>query len=216
MPELSFEVEGAQPLARAASPHLAFRLRISEPGGAATPIQSMMLQCQIRIEPASRRYDEQEQTGLFDLFGEPRRWNQSMRAMLWTHCAVNVPAFAGETSVDLPVPCTYDFNIAATRYFDALRDGEVPLALLFSGTIFYHQDGLLQIAPIAWDREATYRLPVQVWRRMMDQYYANTAWLCLRKDVFERLHRYKSRVAAATWEQALECLLANSEEPQPR
>ncbi len=216
MPELTFEVEGAQPLAQAASPHLAFRLRISESAGAGTPIQSVMLQCQIRIEPTLRRYDQQEQTGLFDLFGEPQLWNQSMRGMLWTHCSVNVPAFEGETSVDLPVACTYDFNIAATKYFHALRDGVVPLTLLFSGTMFYHQNGMLRIAPIAWDKEASFRLPVQVWQRMMDHYYFNVGWLCLRKDLFERLYRYKSSIASPTWEQALESLLANIEEPQPR
>jgi hypothetical protein len=217
MPELMFEVEGAQPM-EAASPHLAFRLHISETerNGAAAPIQSVILQCQIRIEPTLRRYDEQEQTGLFDLFGEPRRWSESMRGMLWTHCSVNVPGFEGQTTVDLPVPCTYDFNIAATKYFHALRDGEVPLRLLFSGTIFYHQDGMLRVAPIAWDKDATFRLPVQVWQRMMDQYYSNAAWLCLRKDLFERLYRYKSRLAALTWEQALDSLLNHVEEPQVR
>ncbi len=210
MPELTFQVEDAQPL-DAASPHLAFRLRISE-NGPASAIQSVMLQCQIRIEPSLRRYDPEEQTGLFDLFGEPQRWGESMRGRLWTHCAVTVAKFSGETAVDLPVPCTYDFNLAATKYFHALRDGEVPLTLLFSGTIFYHQDGALRVAPIAWDKEASFRLPIRTWKRMMDRYYGNMAWLCLRKDVFERLYRYKSRLAAATWEQALDTLLAQAEE----
>jgi hypothetical protein len=214
MPELTFQVEGAQVLAHAASPHLAFRLLISELGGNGAPvsIQSVMLQCQIRIEPTLRRYDEREQTGLFDLFGEPQRWGESMRGMLWTHCSVNVPGFSGATAVELPVPCTYDFNIAATKYFHALREGEAPLTLLFSGTIFYHENGMLRIAPIAWDKEASFRLPVQIWKSMMDQYYSNVTWLCLRKDVFERLYRFKSRLAAATWEQALDALLADVEE----
>jgi uncharacterized protein DUF6084 len=214
MPELNFQVEDAQPLANAASPHLAFRLRIAESGsGAPTEIQSVMLQCQIRIEPALRRYDREEQQGLFELFGEPQRWGESMRGMLWTHCAITVPAFSGETAVDLPVPCTYDFNIAATKYFHGLNDGEVPLTLLFSGTIFYQQNGSLRIAPIAWDKEASFRMPVRVWRQMMDYYYANVTWLGLRKDVFERLYRYKSRLAAPTWEQALNSLLEKVEEP---
>jgi hypothetical protein len=133
--------------------------------------------------------------------------------MLWTHCAITVPAFSGRTTIDLPVPCIYDFNIAATKYFHALRDGEVPLDLLFSGTIFYSDDGILRIAPIAWDKEASFRLPVRVWRRMMDQHYSNAAWLCLHKDVFERLYRYKSRCALPTWEQAVDSLLTQAEEP---
>jgi len=42
---------------------------------------------------------------------------------------------------------------------------------------------------------------------MMDHYYPNTAWLCLRRDVFERLHRYKVERAIPTWEQALESII---------
>jgi hypothetical protein len=210
MPELMFAVEGVQPLAQAASPHLVFRLHIRSSG--ADEIQSVLLQCQIRIEPALRRYDRDEERGVFDLFGDTQRWGESMRSMLWTHCSVTVPGFVGETSVALPVSCTYDFNLGATKYFDALHDGEVPLTLLFSGTIFYHHAGILRIAPIAWDKEASFRLPVQTWRQMMDQYYPNVAWLCLRKDIFERLHRYKSRLAAPTWEQAIAALLTKAEE----
>jgi hypothetical protein len=113
------------------------------------------------------------------------------------------------------VPCTYDFNVAVTKYFDALDNGEVPLTLLFSGTVFY-ENGALQAAPIPWDREASYRLPVSVWRDMMEHYYPNSAWLCLRKDVFDRLYEYKRRRALATWEQALESLLAEQEVQVPR
>ncbi|MGH7907394.1 MAG: DUF6084 family protein [Candidatus Binataceae bacterium] len=216
MPELMFHVESAEPLAMAASPHLAFRLRISEVAAEdseATSIHSVMLQCQIRIEPARRRYDDEEQAGLFDLFGEPERWGQTLRSMLWTHCGIGVPAFTRTTTVDLPVPCTYDFNISATKYFHALRDGEVPLELLFSGTIFYGaEDGSLRVAPIAWDKDASFRLPVRTWKQMMDQYYSNVVWLCLRKDVFERLYRYKSRLTLPSWDQAVDRLLAQTEE----
>ncbi|HJU28986.1 MAG TPA: DUF6084 family protein [Candidatus Binataceae bacterium] len=218
MPDLTFTVEDARPLTPAVSPHLAFKLAISTDArdSTADAIHCVMLQSQIRIEPARRRYNDEEQDGLFDLFGEPDRWGQTLRGMLWTHCAITVPAFTGRTTVDLPVPCTYDFNVAATKYFDALRDGEVPLDFLFSGTTFYSHDGMLRIAPIAWDKEASFRLPVQVWRRMMDQHYSNAAWLCLRKDVFERLYRYKSRRALPTWEQALDSLLAQAGEPTLR
>ena len=105
--------------------------------------------------------------------------------------------------MDLPVPCTFDFNVAATKYFNALEEGEVPLSLLFSGTVFQDvTDSGLQVAQIPWDREATFRLPVQVWKEMMDHYYPNSAWLCLRKDVFDRLQQYKSKQGLPTWEQA--------------
>ena len=50
---------------------------------------------------------------------------------------------------------------------------------------------------------------------MMERYYPNTAWLCLRQDVFDRLYRYKSRRGLPTWEQALEGLLPPAEKEAP-
>jgi hypothetical protein len=113
--------------------------------------------------------------------------------------------------VELPVPCTFDFNVAATKYFSALDDGDVPLYFLFSGTIFHaDEDGALQVAPISWEKEANFQLPVRVWKEMMDLYYPNTAWLCLQKDVFDRLYQYKMRRGDPTWEQALDRLLGQA------
>ena len=114
--------------------------------------------------------------------------------MLWTHASVVVPPFTGETTAELPVPCTYDFNLAATKYFYALEDGEIPLDFLFSGSVFYQAgEGALQVAPISWTQEARFRLPVATWQQLMDTYYPNTAWLQLRRDVFDRLYQYKVR-----------------------
>jgi hypothetical protein len=215
MPDLSFEVEKAEPLAYAAAPHLVFTLRVAEGGTEekTTPIHAVTLRCQIRIEPARRRYEATEGERLLDLFGEPERWGHTVRSLLWTHASVVVPSFAGSTAVELHVPCSFDFNVAATKYFAALEDGHVPLALLFSGTIFYEApDGGLQVAQVPWEKEAGFLLPVRAWRAMMDLYYPNTAWLCLRRDVFDRLNRYKSRRGLPTWEQALESLLAARDE----
>ncbi len=39
---------------------------------------------------------------------------------------------------------------------------------------------------------------------MMDHYYPNTAWLPLRKDLFDRLCRHKGRHALPTWDAAVE------------
>jgi hypothetical protein len=119
-----------------------------------------------------------------------------------------VPQFKESTVVDLPVPCTFDFNVAATKYFAALAEGDVPLNLMFSGTIFYEAvaEGL-QVEQISWDRETKFRLPVRVWKEMMDVYYPNSAWLCLQRDVFEKLAQYKKDRGIPTWEQALERLL---------
>ena len=72
-----------------------------------------------------------------DLFGEPERWGQTLKTFLWTHVSTIVPAFSGTTEVSLPVPCTFDFNVAATKYFAGLEEGEIPVCVQFSGTVFY-------------------------------------------------------------------------------
>ena len=133
--------------------------------------------------------------------------------MLWTHADVVVRPFVGSTSVDLPVPCSYDFGLAATKYFDALEGGEIPLCFLFSGTIFYEaEDGRLQVAQVPWEKEASFKLAAATWQTVMDLHYPNGAWFRLRKDVFDRLSEYKSRRGLPTWEQALEKLLSAAEE----
>jgi hydrogenase expression/formation protein HypE len=209
MPDLCFSVERAEAVPFSASPLLNFKLNVSDAQEPHAPVRGVTLRCQIRIEPARRRYTGREQGQLLDLFGEPHRRAQTTRPMLWTHTGVRVPPFTGQTLVDLPVPCTYDVNVAATKYFHALQDGEVPLCLLFSGTVLYESpDRGLRAAPISWDQEACFRLPVRVWKDMMEMYYPNSAWLCLRRDVFDRLYEYKSHYALPTWEQALERLLA--------
>jgi hypothetical protein len=210
MPDLNFRVEGAEAVPYAAAPQLAFKLRIGCTP-ASQSIYSVVLRCQIRIDPARRHYRPGEQEKLRDLFGDPPRWGQTLRPMLWTHSNVMVPGFVGEVAVDLPVACTFDFNVAVTKFFHALEDGEVPLLLLFSGTIFHEaEDGLLQVAQVPWEKEASFRLPVGIWKEMMEHYYPGGAWLCLRHDIFDRLYRYKVGQGLPTWEQALEKLLESA------
>jgi hypothetical protein len=211
VPDLSFTVDRAEPEPQAAAPLLIFKLRITETGAGeteATSISAVALRCQVRIEPARRHYSPSEQGRLLDLFGEPARWGRTLRGLLWTQSSLVVPPFSGSTVVDLPVPCPYDFHVAATRYFDALQEGDIPLVLLFSGTIFYFGDGgYLQVGQIPREKEAGFRLPVRAWRDMMERSYPNGVWLCLPKDLFDRLSRYKSRRGLPTWEQALARLL---------
>ena len=60
----------------------------------------------------------------------------------------------------MPVPCTFDFNVAATKYFHGLSEGDLPLNFLFSGTVFYAGGSeRLQVAPISWEKEAKFKLP---------------------------------------------------------
>jgi hypothetical protein len=211
MPDLFFQVVSAEPEPFAVAPVLRFKLRVTQSAAAGrelVPIHSVNLHCQVRIDPGRRHYTTAEQEKLLDLFGTTARWGETLRPMLWTHASVAVGSFTDAALVELPVPCTYDFNVATTKLFDALEQGEIPLSLLFSGTIFHDgDDGALQVAQVPWDREAAFRLPVAVWKEMMERYYPNTAWLCLRKDIFDRLYEYKRRRGLPTWEEALENLL---------
>jgi Family of unknown function (DUF6084) len=212
MPDLNFQIQGAEAVPYAATPLLSFKIVVSNTPAEQT-VHSVVLRAQIQIDVTHRRYSAQEQERLRDLFGDPERWSKTLRTMLWTHSSVVVRCFEGETVVDLPVPCTFDFNVAATKYFHGLTEGDLPLVFLFSGTVFYQdQTGALQVAPISWEKEAKFKLPVKVWHDLMNAYYPNSAWLSLRKDVFERLYQFKVQSGIPTWEQALERLLSGVEE----
>jgi hypothetical protein len=212
MPDLNFQIETAEAAPFAAAPMLVFKLRVNNADAAET-IHSVALRCQIQIEASKRRYNGSEQEHLRDLFGEPERWSQTLRGMLWTHASTVIPPFNETTLVDLPVPCTFDFNVAAAKYFAGLEDGEVPLCLQFSGTAFYESaETSLQVAQIPWDKETRFRLPVRTWQEMIEIYYPNSAWLNLRRDVFDRLNLYKIRQGMTTWEQALESILPATDE----
>jgi hypothetical protein len=208
MPDLRLSIEGAEVVQYAAAPLLAFKLRIANHPSEET-IHTVALRAQIQIEATRRNYDADEQARLLDLFGQPDRWGQTLRSMLWTHASVVVPRFTGSALVDIVVPCTFDFNIAATKYFHGVASGDLPLCFQFSGTVFYQgENETLQVAPISWDKEAKYRLPVKVWKGLMEVYYTNSAWLALQRDTFEKLYQFKMREGIPTWEEALERALS--------
>lgn len=208
MPELTFQIVSAVAVPYAAVPLLNFGLEVGN-ADPETQVHSGVLRCQIQIEASRRRYDAQEQARLLDLFGEPDRWSTTLKAMLWTHATITLPRFSGQTLIEVPVPCSFDFSVAATKYFDGVTAGEIPLNFLFSGTVFYESlaDRTLEVAPVPWDKEARYRLPVAAWRELMDHYYPNGAWLRLRRDTFDRLSEFKRLHGIPTWEEALERIL---------
>jgi hypothetical protein len=215
MPDLDFKVEGAEVLEFAAVPSLLFKLRIENLEE--EPIRSVALNTQIRIAAARRHYERVEQERLLELFGEPHRWGNTLRSLLWTHTTLQVPPFSGSTVVDMPVPCTYDLEVVGSKYFYALEDGEVPLEFLFSGTVYYAgEGGRLQIARISWEKEAEFRLPVRLWKEMMEHYFPNSAWIRLRRDAIDRLYDYKIRKGLPTWETTVEALLRASEQEVER
>ena len=205
VPELGFTVLGCEPLRHAAAPSLRFSLAIDAQGAA---VRSVMLDVQLRIAATQRGYSEAEQAQLGDLFGEAHRWGDTLRNLLWTQATLVVPPFDGSTVVDLIVPCTYDFDVAAAKYLAGLHDGDIPLELLFSGTVFYvSAAGAIQINRISWNAEAAHRLPVRVWRETMDHYFPNAAWLRLHRDAFERLVAFRARNALTSWEAVVDALL---------
>lgn len=211
MPELGFEVEGVRALPHCSSPTLGLKLRVSELSGQS--VQAASIDCQVRIEAQRRRYGGEEKARLVELFGEPGRWSQTLRSLLWGHASASVPSFAGSTEVELRLPCTADFAVLAAKYFHALEGGTVPLSLLFSGSVFYRdREGCLQVERIPWSAEASYDMPVSAWKDLLDLYFPNTAWLTLRRDLFDRLYDYRTRRGLPTWEQTLEELLAAAEE----
>jgi uncharacterized protein DUF6084 len=213
MTDLVFDCIDGQPDRYAAVPTLQLKLRISETTGA--QVHAIALRCQIRIEPQRRRYSAQEADGLLELFGEPPRWGDTLKPMQFATVSLMVPGFTGSCEVDLPVPCTYDFEVAAAKYLHALGDGEVPLLLLFSGTVFTKGLSGFSVEQVPWHKEATYRLPVSVWREIMDRFFPGSGWIRIRRDTLDALQRVKAVRALTTWDDVLEALFKEAGEAGP-
>ena len=211
MTDLRFEVLDVTAEPYAAEPQLKVRLGISE--WTESRIHAIALRCQVRIEPQRRPYDEAEQSGLRALFGERDRWKDTLRPFLWMHSNTTVQGFSGTTEVDLPLPCTYDFDVIGSRYLHALGQGDVPLVFMFSGTIFTRGSTGFGVEQVPWDREAHHGMPVAVWRQMMEFYYPNTGWVRLDHDALGELADYRARHGLTSWEETVGHLLARQDEP---
>lgn len=204
MSDLSFSVVGVRAEKFAAVPTLRFDLKIDTPGES---IHSLALRCQIRIEPQRRRYAAEEQARLLELFGETPRWGDTLKPFLWTHVSAILPGFEGTVTYPLAVPCSYDFEVAAAKYLHSLSDGEVPLILLFSGTVFAKNGTGLKVTQVPWHEEAIYRMPIAVWRELMDLYFPDSGWMRLRRETMSRLLDLKAKRALATFDELIEQLL---------
>ncbi|HEY7282147.1 MAG TPA: DUF6084 family protein [Actinomycetota bacterium] len=205
MTELVFDCLDVRPDRYAAGPVLQFKLRISETSG--DPVHAIALRCQIRIEPHLRRYAPEEETALADLFGDVSRWGETLKPFQFAFAAQMVPGFTGSTEVDVPVQCTYDLEVAATKYFNALGDGDIPLLLLFSGSVFSKGETGFSVSQVPWHKETQVRMPVSVWRELMDLYFPGQAWIRMRRDTIDRLLGYRSREALPSWDETFERLM---------
>lgn len=208
-PELAFAIRDGGVLDHSAVPTLRFGVGVERVDGGA--VRALSLTVQVRIAATRRGYGADDQIRLAEVFGAPADWGRSLHSLLWARVSVNVPPFTGATVVDLHLPCTYDFEVAAAKYLDGLRDGEVPLEFLFSGTLFHAgAHGALQVAQVPWDREATFRLPVSAYREAMDRHFPGAAWLRLERETFDRLYAYRARHTLLSWEATLDALLRES------
>lgn len=208
MRDLGIEVVGAVAEPYAAVPTLMFKLALSS----SVPIHAALLRCQIRIEPQRRDYDGEEEEHLLELFGEAPQWGESLRPFLWAHVDTAVQGFTGSTLIDVPMTCSYDFEVAAAKYIHGLAGGAIPLLFLFSGTVFAKSEVGFAAQLVPWDIESRYRLPVSLWRDTMDRYFPGGGWLRLRADTIDRIQRYKAVQGLATYDQALEALLKEAGE----
>jgi hypothetical protein len=204
-PELMIGVEGVAPLAHAAVPTLQFRARLRTIGR--DTVRSITLEAQIRIATDRRDYCEQDQQRLADLFGGPPGVPRSRPSLLWARASTQVPPFVGETQVELPVTCTYDFDVVAAKFLHSLSGGVVPLEFRFSGAIFYDRNGRVQAARLPAETEAAFRMPVRVWRDLMEQYFPGTAWLRLDREVFDALCAYRTECTLTSWSETVRSLL---------
>ncbi len=208
MTDLAFTVVDVFAEQYAAAPQLTARLRIGESTGEV--VHAMALRAQVRIEPQRRRYSEDEESGLLDMFGTRDRWFDTLKPFMWMQCSTMVQGFHDITEVDLAMPCTYDFEVTWSKYLHALREETIPVVFLFSGTVFTRGASGFGVEQVPWDREATYQIPVAVWKDMIAHYFPNTGWIRLSHDTLETLAHYKSVRGLTTWEATVESLLTKA------
>lgn len=210
-PGLGFEVSAASAIKHAAVPTVSFTLDVEDASG--LEVFTAALTIQVLIEPVKRTYEPEEREKLAELFGEPHRWATSAQRMLWTIESVLLPSFRGSTSVEVPVQCNYDLELAATRYFHCVEGGEVPLSFQFTGSVHYAgAGGRLQIVQIPWDTGAAFRMPLRTWKEMIDAYYPYRGWLPLQRETLERLRRRKAERGLPTYDEAVLELLEEAGE----
>ncbi|MGQ0631350.1 MAG: DUF6084 family protein [Sporichthyaceae bacterium] len=195
----------------AAGPTLNFRLRIAELTG--ERVHALALRVQLRIEPAKRRYLPGEVARLNDLFGDQTRWADTLKPLQLANASVMVPSFTNNVDIEMPIAFTYDLDVASTSYFRALESGDIPLLLLFSGTLITKGTTGFSVTQVPWSCEATYALPVTEWRLMMDQFFPNSGWVRLSRQTLDALGAFKNSRALPSWEHAIDALLAEAARP---
>ncbi len=205
MSDLAFAITGVQAEQYSAAPLLTFRLRVTDK--TAEQIDAITLRVQVQLEPQRRHYTATEEQRLVEIFGKPEQWGVTLRTLHWTQVAVTVPGFLGSTEFDVQIPCTYDFEVASTKYFHALEDGDISVLMMFSGTIFKGSQDGFGVELVPWHLEAHHRMAVSVWREAMDAHFPNSAWIRLDKERFDELYQFKIARGLNSWEETVAALL---------
>lgn len=205
-PDPDFELLSARPIEHAAAPTVGFRVKVTD--GSGRPVFTIALTAVITIEPSKRPYDPESRERLVELFGEPERWASTTTNFRWAQTEALVPAFTGSTEFELVVPCTYDLELAAAKYFHGLDDGAAPLRFHFNGTVFYEaDDGRMQIVQVPWDRSPRFRMPIDVWRQTIDAAYPYRTWVPVHTETLDRLSRLKAESGEPTFDATIAELL---------
>jgi hypothetical protein len=207
----SFTVLDVSPAPYAAAPELTARLRIEERSG--LRVHAIALRCQVRIEPQRRSYDAEDEAGLRALFGDRDRWPQTLKPFQWRQANTTVQGFSASTEVDLPLPCSYDFDVTGSRYLHSVGVGAIPLLFMFSGTVFARGDTGFEVHQVPWDSEARFALPVRVWHDMVAAHFPHSGWIRLDHDVLASLGDYRARHGLISWEETLTRLLDEQDAP---
>jgi hypothetical protein len=191
-PDPEFAITGAAHMAFAATPTMLFAAAVTDASG--QEIHSIALSVQVMIDPARRGYDPPTRERLAELFGPPATWAPATSGLPWARVAAAVPEFAGSTTFAIEVPCTYDLEVAAAKYFYAVEDGEVPLSFHFNGNVFYRPPGShLMIVPVSWSRTAQFRMPAATWHAMMAEHYPGGGWIRLHETTLRALNDRRAR-----------------------
>jgi hypothetical protein len=208
MTSLRFAISDPRPASEMAAPAVLFRLTAFNDQPAR--VHTLALRCQIQIEPRARRHTTDEQERLREIFGPPEQWARTMRPLIWTHVSVVIPSFTDTTAVDVAVPCSYDFHVAAAKYLHVIREGLIPLRFLFTGSAFLLDSGKYRVEPVSWDTDATFNMPASVWQAAIDRFFPDAAWLVVRRTTLDALQTYRTSRALAGWDEVLEKLLVEA------
>jgi len=187
-----FTVLDVEAVDHALTPTLRFQLHVSDPSG--REVYAIALSAQIQVDPARRGYDPATRERLVELFGTPERWGATTHSFQWARVEGLVRGFTGATSFALEVPCTYDLEVAAAKFFYSLPGGHAPLSFHFTGMVLYRGgDGGLRVTAVPWACSTRWSMPIATWKRAIAASYPGGGWVRLGTDTLDALQRRKAQ-----------------------